>query len=584
YVLILMIAVLIASMPNRCIRAADSDLSDSLAWREYIRSIPVTQWPEIDGGKPVTYDEWQARTGPVGPFTISLAESHRTPLSKDGSTLFYVIVNASLFPSITSSISQYVTDLNNDGYDVEVHATLGGTPQDLKAFLQSGYSSGMAGCILIGDLPVPWYETTCWDSYDAFPVDLYYMDLDGTWEDADENGLFDSHFGDKTPEIYVGRLTASPMTLGGADEVSLVEHYFYKNHNYRTGQDLLMNRALVYVDDDWIPWAYTWSDNVGLAYNTRTLVSEGATTVDLDYEIRLAWNYESVLLCAHSSPSCHFFKIGEDWTGGTTCNDEVKDIDPVAHFYNLFACSNARYVEYDYMAGWYIFCESHGVASLGSTKTGSMLSFEYFYGPFGAGKTIGESFADWFTSVGAYGFPQEDLCWFYGMTLCGDPTLKHLESEPPHVVTTSLADGEYNKPYSAALEAAGGVMPYTWQISAGTLPDNLQLDPPTGVISGAPLSVGRSDFTVMVSDANVPPLTGFQSLSITITFLCGDVNNDGLVNLLDISYLISYLYREGGEPLPPEAADANGDYNTSLLDVTHLVSYLYRDGPGPACP
>jgi hypothetical protein len=28
---------------------------------------------------------------------------------------------------------------------------------------------------------------------------------------------------------------------------------------------------------------------------------------------------------------------------------------PEAYFYNLFACSNARFTETDYMAGWYMF-------------------------------------------------------------------------------------------------------------------------------------------------------------------------------------------------------------------------------------
>jgi hypothetical protein len=583
-VLFLFPILLITSLSDEYVHAADVDLTDAQTRAEYIRSIPVTRWPEMDGGKPVTYQDWLARTGQPQSFKISLEGSSRAAESKDGSTLFYVIVNSSLHPLITSPLNQYITDLNNDGYDVEVHITSGGTPQDLRAFLQSGYASGMAGCILIGDLPVPWYETYCWDSYDAFPVDLYYMDLDGTWEDVDENGLFDSHVGEKTPEIYIGRLTASTMTLDGASEVALVEHYFYKNHMYRTGQDVLMNRALVYIDDDWAPWAQEWSGNVGLAYDTRTLVSDGATTVDYDYEGRLLDNYESLLLCAHSSPECHWFKIGDEWTGGTTCNDEVKNIDPTAHFYNLFACSNARYVEYNYMAGWYIFCESHGVASLGSTKTGSMLYFDYFYGPFGTGKTFGESFADWFTSVGEFGFPQEDLCWFYGMTLCGDPTLKRLTHEPPQIVTTALADGEYNRPYSASLEATGGFTPYSWQIFSGALPDDVTLDPITGVISGTPTSVGRSDFLVMVSDASIPPLTATQALSITITFVCADVNNDDLLNLMDVSYLISYLYREGPEPMPMEAANINGDGDVSLLDATYLISYLYREGLEPACP
>jgi hypothetical protein len=98
-------------------------------------------------------------------------------------------------------------------------------------------------------------------------------------------------------------------------------------------------------------------------------------------------------------------------------------IEPVAHFYNLFACSNARYVETDYMAGWYIFLQDYGLGAIGSTKTGSMLSFEDFYRPFGQGRTIGVAFQQWFVDRASGGFEDWAISWFYGMTLHGDPTL-----------------------------------------------------------------------------------------------------------------------------------------------------------------
>ncbi|MCX6830264.1 MAG: dockerin type I repeat-containing protein [candidate division Zixibacteria bacterium] len=64
----------------------------------------------------------------------------------------------------------------------------------------------------------------------------------------------------------------------------------------------------------------------------------------------------------------------------------------------------------------------------------------------------------------------------------------------------------------------------------------------------------------------------------------GDANNDGLINIRDITYLINYLYRSG--PLPPCAAegDANGDGVVNIRDITYLINYLYRQGPAPVCP
>jgi hypothetical protein len=65
---------------------------------------------------------------------------------------------------------------------------------------------------------------------------------------------------------------------------------------------------------------------------------------------------------------------------------------------------------------------------------------------------------------------------------------------------------------------------------------------------------------------------------------CGDVNYSGQVELGDIVYLISYLYKGG--PLPPnpiERADVNNSCAVELGDVVYLLNYLYKNGPRPKC-
>jgi hypothetical protein len=65
---------------------------------------------------------------------------------------------------------------------------------------------------------------------------------------------------------------------------------------------------------------------------------------------------------------------------------------------------------------------------------------------------------------------------------------------------------------------------------------------------------------------------------------CGDVTGDGIVNLLDISFLISFLYLGGPSPYPLEIGDVNSSGNLNLLDVTYLIIFLYAGGPAPDCP
>ncbi|UCD29925.1 MAG: VCBS repeat-containing protein [Planctomycetota bacterium] len=71
-------------------------------------------------------------------------------------------------------------------------------------------------------------------------------------------------------------------------------------------------------------------------------------------------------------------------------------------------------------------------------------------------------------------------------------------------------------------------------------------------------------------------------------YVCGDANNDDNINLLDILYLIDFLYGNplGPPPDPMEAGDANADGNVNLLDILYLIDFLYGSpqGPDPLCP
>ncbi|MFH2037726.1 MAG: dockerin type I repeat-containing protein [Candidatus Zixiibacteriota bacterium] len=66
--------------------------------------------------------------------------------------------------------------------------------------------------------------------------------------------------------------------------------------------------------------------------------------------------------------------------------------------------------------------------------------------------------------------------------------------------------------------------------------------------------------------------------------LCGDVQFDGQVNILDITYLITYLYKDGTKPEIIEVSDVNSSGDTNILDITYLINFLYKGGPDPSCP
>ena len=84
------------------------------------------------------------------------------------------------------------------------------------------------------------------------------------------------------------------------------------------------------------------------------------------------------------------------------------------------------------------------------------------------------------------------------------------------LATTSLSPGTVGTTYSATLTANGGVTPYTWSITTGSLPSGLTLNAAAGTITGTPAVAGTSTFTVQVRDAATPAATAARSLSITI--------------------------------------------------------------------
>jgi len=64
-------------------------------------------------------------------------------------------------------------------------------------------------------------------------------------------------------------------------------------------------------------------------------------------------------------------------------------------------------------------------------------------------------------------------------------------------------------------------------------------------------------------------------------YIPGDANGDRTVDVGDVVYLVTYLYRDGLPPAPMEAGDNNCDGIVNVGDVVYLVNYLYRGGPPP---
>lgn len=97
------------------------------------------------------------------------------------------------------------------------------------------------------------------------------------------------------------------------------------------------------------------------------------------------------------------------------------------------------------------------------------------------------------------------------------------------ITPTTLPNGAIGSAYGQILVVGGGIAPFNFTISSGTLPAGLALGATTGSIAGVPTGpAGQSTFTVKVTDSSTPPLT--DSASITITIAAADNSNNSELN------------------------------------------------------
>ena len=156
------------------------------------------------------------------------------------------------------------------------------------------------------------------------------------------------------------------------------------------------------------------------------------------------------------------------------------------------------------------------------------------------------------------------------------------ESYAVHIIYGTLPDGTQYQPYSQQITVRGGTAPYTFQLMSGSLPAGLSLNTSTGFVSGTPTDTG----TVSVSIRATGTTGGSETEQITFRiapspFLAGDADNNGVVNISDAVYIVSYIFSGGPAPVPMVAGDADCNGLITISDVVYLINFIFSGGPAP---
>ncbi len=120
----------------------------------------------------------------------------------------------------------------------------------------------------------------------------------------------------------------------------------------------------------------------------------------------------------------------------------------------------------------------------------------------------------------------------------------------PFITTGSLPDGDVDIPYEEPVEAIGGTRPYSWTITAGSLPPGLSIGWTTVVhdhnivITGTPMTEGLYTFTIRVTDDD----SNYDEKQFGITIRSFKITTESLPPAYqDTPYSVT-LEQEGGAP------------------------------------
>ncbi|MBU1320492.1 MAG: putative Ig domain-containing protein [candidate division Zixibacteria bacterium] len=149
-----------------------------------------------------------------------------------------------------------------------------------------------------------------------------------------------------------------------------------------------------------------------------------------------------------------------------------------------------------------------------------------------------------------------------------------------HLFYDPLADGTQFAPYLDSVIAKGGATPYSYSIIAGSLPTGVELGAATGKFTGTPTESGLFTFTVRAAENGLD----FEQAEYTLfigesTYIPGDADGSGTVDLDDAVYLISYIFTGGPAPTPIDSGDADGSCAVDIDDVVYLIAYIFTGGP-----
>ena len=144
----------------------------------------------------------------------------------------------------------------------------------------------------------------------------------------------------------------------------------------------------------------------------------------------------------------------------------------------------------------------------------------------------------------------------------------------PLTVTQDVPnDATAGAPFDGYMSAAGGQPPYSYAVTAGSLPAGLSLDSLSGSISSVPTAIGSTTATVTVTDSSNPPSTVGSDVSILVGSPPPLTLSTDMPDAAEATYYFAAVDAQGGlGPYSYAVADGNLPPGLTLDSTNGSVS------------
>lgn len=215
------------------------------------------------------------RAGTIQPYGYIYAGIETPAIHSRGAII--LLVDNTFSTNCASEIQTLMADLRGDGWEViRKDFPRSETVANVKNYIVSATqgNSNIKALYILGHISVPHSGNIYPDGHNvsnspgnphegAWPADIYYGELDGSWTDVSVNvttagnplchnvpgdGKFDQDYIPNDAELQVGRVDLWDMPAFSQTEDVMMQNYLQKAHKYKTGQLTVNKRGL--VDDN----------------------------------------------------------------------------------------------------------------------------------------------------------------------------------------------------------------------------------------------------------------------------------------------------------------------------------------------